>query len=274
MGWRIQNFLSGQRMFPPGQFDSLSASHKFSFMVYLLPYMEEKNTKLLFNLTQDVHSPINQPAGEIVIPSLICPSVSVVQATREPDNQFDLSVSGTNGMTLANGGSMACTDYNGVKGPAYKANTTKIAAGYFYPINDGVLNEIVDPAIVAQRITPQAITDGLSKTLLMGETAGRGASIDSGGTWHDRGAWAEGAGLIPINEPINYMNQTDLNSGGTDTNEYVPGGRQLFSPHIGGATVLLCDASVHFIMDTANVQVLEGLASRDGGETIPADVIK
>ena len=110
--------------------------------------------------------------------------------------------------------------------------------------------------------------------MLCGESSGRGASIDTSNTWHDRGAWAEGAGLIAVNEPINYMNQTDLVSGGTDTNEYVPGGRQLFSPHIGGATVLFCDASVHFLADTVEVKVLSALASRDGCETIPGDVVK
>jgi hypothetical protein len=110
--------------------------------------------------------------------------------------------------------------------------------------------------------------------MLIGETSGRGASIDTGNTWHDRGAWAEGAGLIAVNEPINYMNQSDLITGGTATNEYVPGGRQLFSPHVSGAQVLLCDASVHFIADSAEVKVLSALASRDGCEAIPGDVIK
>ncbi|HEX3999682.1 MAG TPA: DUF1559 domain-containing protein [Pirellulales bacterium] len=275
LGLAHQNFLSGQRTFPPGQSTPAAGEHKFSFMVYLLPYMEEKNTLQLFNLTQDVHSSINQPAGEIVIPALLCPSVSIVQTTRDPvANRIILYPPNSAGVTLANGGSLACTDYNGVKGPAYTANTTKNPSGFCYPINDGVLNEIVAPALEAQRIMPQAIVDGLSKTLLMGETSGRGASIDSSNTWHDRGAWAEGAGLLAVNEPINYLNQSDMLTGGTETTEYVAGGRQLFSPHIGGATVLLCDASVHFIADIVEVQVLEALASRDGYETTPADVIK
>jgi prepilin-type N-terminal cleavage/methylation domain-containing protein len=274
LGLAHHNFLSGFRTFPPGQMTPAGASHKFSFMVYLLPYLEQKTTLVQFNLSQDVHSSVNQAGGEIVIPSLLCPSVGTVQATRDPIANLIYLAPAANGMTLANGGSMACTDYNGVKGPAYTANTTRNPAGFYYPINDGALNEIVGSAVEAQRITVQMITDGCSSTFLMGETAGRGASIDSSDTWHDRGAWAEGAGLIAINEPVNYMNQSDLETGGTITTEYVPGGRQLFSPHIGGANILLCDASVHFLADTATVTVLEALASRDGGETIPADVIR
>ena len=64
MGLSLQNFLSAQGTFPPGQNTPVGATHKFSFMVFLLPYMEQKNTLLLFNLTQDVHSSVNQPAGE------------------------------------------------------------------------------------------------------------------------------------------------------------------------------------------------------------------
>jgi len=275
LGLAHHNFLSGFRTFPPGQMTPAGAAHKYSFMVYLLPYLEQKTTLVQFNLSQDVHSSVNQLGGETVIPSLLCPSVSNVQTTRDPDkNLIRINPPDLQGVPLTNGGSMACTDYNGVKGPAYQANQVRNPAGFFYPINDGALNEIVGSAVEAQRITVQMITDGCSATLLMGETSGRGASIDSGNSWHDRGAWAEGAGLIAINESINYMDQSDLLTGGISTNEYVPGGRQLFSPHIGGANVLLCDASVHFLMDTVEVRVLEALASRDGSESIPGGVIK
>ncbi len=275
LGLAHQGFLESQRYFPPGQQTPFSGGHKFSFMVLLLPYMEEKGTLAMFTLTQDVHSSVNEPGAETTVPSLLCPSVSIVQTTRNPQtNLIRLFPQDQAGVTLANGGSMACTDYNGVKGPAYQANTIKNMAGFFYPINDGVLNEIVDPALVAQAITPGQIIDGLSKTLLMGETSGRGASIDTSNTWHDRGAWAEGAGLIAINTSINYLNQNDELTGGTQDQEYVPGGRQLYSPHIGGCNVLLCDASVHFLADTTNVTILEGLASRDGGEPLPANVLR
>jgi prepilin-type N-terminal cleavage/methylation domain-containing protein len=275
LGLASHNFLSGFRTFPPGQMTPVGATHKFSYMVYLLPYLEQTTTLVQINLTQDVHSSVNQPAGEIVIPSLLCPSLSIVQTTRDPDlNLIRLYPPDSQGVALANGGSMACSDYNGIKGPAYQANTVKNPSGQYYPINDGVLNEIVGTAVESQRITVQMIIDGCSQTLLMGETVGRGASIDSTNAWHDRGAWAEGAGLMAINEPINYLNQADLLTGGTSDSEYVAGGRQLFSPHIGGAEVLLCDASVHFVADTVTVNVLSSLASRDGCETIPGDVIK
>lgn len=275
LGLAQHNFVSASRTFPPGQQTPAAGDHKFSFMVFLLPYMEETTTLQQFNLTQDVHSSLNQPAGEILIPSLLCPSVSIVQTTRNPTtNLIRLYPADQQGVTLANGGSMACSDYNGVKGPAYTANTILAPSKFYYPINDGVLNEIVSPALEAQRITVQQVTDGLSKTFLMGETSGRGASLDSTDTWHDRGAWAEGAGLMAINEPINYLDAADALTGGTMINEYVPGGRQLFSPHAGGANVLMADASVHFVDDATAVTVLEALASRDGGEAIPGNVIR
>jgi prepilin-type N-terminal cleavage/methylation domain-containing protein len=208
IGLAVQNFLSATRTFPPGQMTppTNSATHKYSFMVYLLPYMEEKNTLLGFDLTQDIHANVNQPSAEIVIPSFICPSLSAVQVTRDPTANKIILAPLTNGMTQANGGGMACSDYNGIKGPAYQANQVKNQANFYYPINDGVLNELVASTGEAPRVTLQMITDGTSKTLLCGETAGRGASIDTSNTWHDRGAWAEGAGLMAINEPINYMN--------------------------------------------------------------------
>lgn len=275
LGLSNQGYLESQRFFPPGQQTPFAGGHKFSFMVLLLPYVEERGTMGLFTLSQDVHSSVNQPAAETVLPFLLCPSVSIVQTTRNPmTNQIRLFPQDQQGVTLANGGSMACSDYNGVKGPAYTANTTKNPAGFYYPINDGVLNEIVDPALIAQPITPGQITDGLSKTLLMGETTGRGASIDTSNTWHDRGAWAEGAGLMAINTSINYLDAADALTGGTQDSEYVPGGRQLYSQHVGGCNVLLCDASVHFLGDTTSVTILEGLASRDGAEALPGNVLR
>src|ERR1700759_4935395 len=44
LGLAHHNFLSGQRTFAPGQSTPYTGGHKFSFMVYMLPYMEEKNT--------------------------------------------------------------------------------------------------------------------------------------------------------------------------------------------------------------------------------------
>ena len=113
------------------------------------------------------------------------------------------------------------------------------------------------------------IQDGTSKTILVAESTGRGATPDAADPTkiHDRGAWAEGANLFTISHPLNYLPANDNGTGLTD-------GREIFSDHPGGAQAVFCDNSVHFLSDTIDPQVLAALASRDGHETLTADVIK
>ncbi len=260
VGIGLNNYLSAYGAFPPGQSTVVAGNKKFNWAAFILPYLEEKTTYQLINFQQDVHSATNATVLATIIPAYMCPSAGTFQVTRDPSSNLVLKFPpNANGVSLANGGGMACCDIAGIKGP----DTTVIssATGKPYPQYDGVLIEIVGSDISAVKIRPQAITDGLSKTIIVGETSGRGASKDTSGSWHDRGAWAEGANITAISVRINFPPAQE-----TDP-------RQLFSDHPGGCNVVFCDASVHFLSESIDVPTLASLCSRDGCESVPADVI-
>ncbi len=260
VGIGLNNYLSAYNAFPPGQSSIVAGNKKFNWAAFILPYIEEKTTYQQINFQQDVHSATNAAILATVIPAYMCPSAGRFQATRDPSSNLLLKFPpNASGLALTDGGGMACCDIAGIKGP--DPTVISPATGKAYPQYDGVLIEIVGTDISAVKIRPQAITDGLSNTIIVGESSGRGASKDTSAKWHDRGAWAEGANITAISVRINLdpAQETDP--------------RQLFSDHAGGCNVVFCDASVHFLSDSLDVPTLAALCSRDGCESVAAGVI-
>ncbi len=62
IGLGMQNQLSAQRAFPPGQKRGCPTCYKYSWCVYFLDYLEQKTTSLRINIFDDVHSANNAPA--------------------------------------------------------------------------------------------------------------------------------------------------------------------------------------------------------------------
>ena len=85
------------------------------------------------------------------------------------------------------------------------------------------------------------IKDGTTNTIIVAEDSGRGASLD--------GEWANGENIFDQGQRINQHNHNEI-----------------WSDHPGGAHVLLCDGSVHFLNQTLEVDVLTALCTRAGGE--------
>jgi prepilin-type N-terminal cleavage/methylation domain-containing protein len=268
IGLGMQNHISAKKTFPPGQKRGCPTCYKYSWCAYFLDFIEQKVTTMRINYLDDVHSPNNAPAINSVIPIYLCPSTSRIQKTRGPDNRIRLFPD-PQGMTIANGGGMACTDYGGVDGP--NTSIKSLANQLYYSSHRGVLLilEDADPNFESHRVRVSEIVDGTSKTILVGESTGRGATPDASGSgkWHDRGAWAEGANIFTIGHPVSYLPANDNGTGLTD-------GRELFSDHPGGAQVAMCDNSVHFIDEEIDVQVLAALSTRDGREVTPATAVK
>ncbi len=271
IGLGMLNHVSNFKAFPPGQRKAFTGGYKYSWCAYFLDFIEEKTTNKRLNYALDIHDPKNLTAVGTVVPIYICPSDGRIQRTRTSDNHIKLAPGDPLGVSQSDGGGMACTDYSGIDGPL--ADTLKnITTGLLYTAHRGVLLRIDDSdasSFESHRVRVSEILDGTSKTILVAESTGRGASPDAvnTGKWHDRGAWAEGANLIWIAHQINYLPANDNGTGVTD-------GREMFSDHPGGAQMVMCDGSTHFLDEETDPQLVAALSTRDCREVIPMGTIK
>jgi len=84
--------------------------------------------------------------------------------------------------------------------------------------------------------------DGASHTMLVAEDSGRGGN----GAF---GEWANGQNIFDVTRGINTAQANEL-----------------WSDHVGGVQILLCDGSVQFLADETSQAVLSALCTRNGGE--------
>lgn len=155
---------------------------------------------------------------------------------------------------------VACTNYLGVNGTNFKTRDGVFT--YDKPVQ---LNEIID---------------GQSNTLLIGE---RPPSPDFWyGWWYATGQGAESTGDVTLGVaelkpvfPSGRTNHLDACMPGPYTYE---AGRHeqcdtlhFWSDHPGGANFALADGSVHMIPYTIDDSIIQGLATRSGGEVLSTD---
>lgn len=271
IGLGMLNHVSAFKAFPPGQRKAYTGGYKYSWCAYFLDFIEEKSTNRRLNYSLDIHDPKNLPAVGTSVSIYVCPSASRIQKTRGPDNHIRMSPGDPLGVGQQDGGGMACTDYSGIDGPL-KDTLKNPTSGLLYTAHRGVLLRIDDSdatSLESHRVRISEIFDGTSKTVLVAESTGRGASPDpvDTGKWHDRGAWAEGANLLWIAHQVNYLPANDNGTGVTD-------GREIFSDHPGGAQVVMCDNSLHFLNEETDPQLVAALTTRDGRESVPPDCVK
>ena len=102
------------------------------------------------------------------------------------------------------------------------------------------------------------ITDGLSKTLMLGETLP--AQCAYGGTW------AANFSLASTSIPLNTF----------ETCPRPPGchnrGCGFKSEHEGGANFVMGDNSVHFLAEDIDYRVYNAMGTRAGSETLSSDL--
>jgi prepilin-type N-terminal cleavage/methylation domain-containing protein/prepilin-type processing-associated H-X9-DG protein len=251
-----------------------------------------------------------------VIPAYLCPSVSdpVDPSRNTVTNRLQLYTPYGANATQA-GVNMACMDYAGIEGPApgpaytlvgnlpvvdsavVAANAsvgpvagkpgiwyTKTTAGAL-TLTQGMLQKLqvnsakgttVQGPVTSQTVGPRAVTDGMSKTLIVGEEGGRGFNGDTT-SLKITGTWAAGASIGNVQEqfsgpptggfPNPFTNAGYINwCNAFDSDE-------LIAYHPGGGNILLCDGSVQFLTREAPAYLIWNLASRNGNETIEAGYI-
>ncbi len=279
-------FADARKRLPPGQMQSVVAAgyKSIAWCVFFLDFIEQKEIATTdaqvpgnadavpapdarFYLKAKLTSKYNQKATATVVPIYLCPSTSRTHSSRQGSRIIDINGNGVMEPTSFEG--FACIDYAGNGGPVANNPRYRTPSGGQYPANAGVILP-TSVKSMNEGVKLQAITDGMSKTMMLCEVTGRGVN-GTGSSANGRGTWAAATNCIYVGNGANPSPPSIpmINPGNTATDVWQDyASTPLFSDHRGGVQVAMCDGSVHFVTENINESILTGLASREGGEAV------
>jgi prepilin-type N-terminal cleavage/methylation domain-containing protein len=244
LGLALSGYAGSNGFYPPGYRDFLSAPQfgpGWGWGAYVLPYIEQDN---LYRALQ-VDS---QTFGNGANPALATPlTQTVVQTFLCPSDLGPL----TNPFYNDHGKS----NYRGIGGSQATMVPSSVGltwSGAIFSPSDGVFWR-------NSRVRPTDVTDGLSLTITLAETALDPSADKWGGIWAGA-AWRQG-GLMWISGAYWVVDQSTLRFNGSDKWAFC-------SPHPGGVNCVAGDGSVHFVVDQADPQVVAYLCSRNDGQAV------
>jgi prepilin-type N-terminal cleavage/methylation domain-containing protein/prepilin-type processing-associated H-X9-DG protein len=278
IGIALHNYHDVKKGFPGNTRPAGLKSVRERWFTKLLPFLEQDSLYKYYDPTQNWDSVNNLIVSSVPLSVAICPS------TPYPNRQdFDEALGFSNPV-------VAVTDYAAVYGlwPTFLT-----ANGLTQPNTAGVLTKVD-----GQRITTADITDGLSNTIYVVESAGKpylyqnqvlanqnyfSATVNGGGWCRPASdiwiiGFADKAGTVPSGGwVINASNGLDCGGQyplnvpagaplGTD------GSGQIYSFHPAGTNTLMADGSVRFLdadpVNGVSPSVLAALITRAGGEPL------
>jgi prepilin-type N-terminal cleavage/methylation domain-containing protein/prepilin-type processing-associated H-X9-DG protein len=275
LGLALHGYNTSNKRFPLGashpdanNWGAPNVNHHGSFVVGLLPYLEQQNLYDCCDFKTDTAYnsviPGGQKVHEVWLTVLLCPSDEKKFWDGNP--LYHPQASSTKGQKWAHsnyGASMGSQAFGGCfgsvsnmfgNGPAihgHDATGSQIS---------GVFSHIAWGAPTA------TIKDGLSNTIAFGE-------IRPKCSWHARDGWMHINSLwfattCPINN-ANCENEPGYNAGCAAPNDW--GCDMGFkSRHPGGAQFTFCDGSVHYLNDTIDYTTYQKLGDRKDGRPLGA----
>jgi prepilin-type N-terminal cleavage/methylation domain-containing protein/prepilin-type processing-associated H-X9-DG protein len=265
LGLALHNHESSYQHFPSSYRPTgVTPLPRVSWLIPTLAFIEQDNLRKNYDLNSTWGSPANLPTTSQKIKILQCPSAS------DPDRKDGDPQTNTWNI-------IAVTDYAGVTGVApYASNNT---TGALIP---GILEKNKFPG---NRIS--AVSDGLSNTLLVVESAGRPQIFRNGKPYGtapaqktNGGGWARPASDLDF-APTTADGSTHVSGtvavGATNGFDYptynaapfyTEGTSQPYSFHSGGVNALFGDGSVKFINANVNVATFSALVTRANGEVV------
>ena len=249
------------------------------FQSIMLPYIEQANVLAAaaggYNFKLDWSATANRPAVKVHIPTYECPSV--------PSNHEVTGLLATGGDT----DTVATADYF----PVSRANNfSAVWAAIGYPIGGTATNtptSSTNSVLAAnERTKILAVADGLSNTLMIGESGLRNEGWTKGKqytatfTGTVRGAWASASNNIVCagtQGPLTPGQATPAPAK-VSTAAHVPNALginawnqgELYAFHTGICNVAFGDGSVRSLRDSIPFATLELLAARNDGVPVPS----
>ncbi|AWM39533.1 putative major pilin subunit [Gemmata obscuriglobus] len=233
-----------------------------SWLVYILPQVEQGNLYNRYNFAEAYNSTANGLLAANVVPTYFCPS--------GPDPKRHLDPNGN--LTTA-----VTTHYYGVMGPGYPSNLNPANFVYngttvSFPFGQGGSNgaystvgmlchfQNTSGSVTTNRtVKLTSVTDGTSNTLMVGEIS---VNMPGNLTYHQYRSWTRGnnGGSGSCKNVTNAINSTVYN-GSNNFNDISFG-----SQHTGGANFAMGDGSVRFINQNTDLNLLKALATISSGE--------
>ena len=210
--------------------------NSFSWAAAILPFAEQQNLRDLIDLTKKAYTSENIKVGKSKIPMYVCstePNNLIIanHTLEEYDSNYALVGSGS--------GDLALNHYGAFKGVFFTLKDYNDESG----------------CIITKTIGLEAITDGTSNTMMIGETSYYAKKNEYYAFWI-----SNRDGQIVSNGIVNYGKGLD-NTWNDFSYMY-----DLRSYHPAGAQAVFADGSVHWIPATTPQEIVGRLINRkDGG---------
>jgi prepilin-type N-terminal cleavage/methylation domain-containing protein len=243
IGLATLSYNDANRHLPPPKAGSTTFNELGGMFVLLLPYLEEGNRFAQFDVEKPAADPINLPVTGEAVAIFTCPTMAMPRTV--PDTACNEALAAGSYLISSR------TDYK---------KFGALDGAFDNPSPDGKYT-----------LGLRNITDGTSKTLLVGEInyglldmtwtdcADRAGSPKWGDQMWAQGYWALSWGHMSGEYPDLYNNSQKFNP---------PYSARVFrSDHPGGVQFVILDGSVHFLTDASSPTVRSALVTRAGGET-------
>ena len=225
MAVALVTYESAKKSFPPGSNEvstsTAPAGTQHAWSAYILPQIEEAALANRIDYAKFWNAPgANAAAAMETIPLYTCPSGMVPFRGKQ--------------------------DYGGISGSSILTSATATLP------SDCLFNGILIHAGIdhGRPIRAAEVTDGLSATLLVGESVDRGIVESPGNATATNTRWADGTNAFAQSE--RFVN--------------VPDNENMRSNHPLGCYAAFADGRVMFLADNMDPVILSAVCSRNGGE--------